>query len=354
MKSIKKYLFFFAIITLLGCSERGKDEKVISDQNFGEQKSTHESEWEEHSNQDNNDVESANYEIVIKESKTITEKSASSFINPKFTNNGKYLVFTNENYGQIWVYEVFKKTLRKVVELPQCGFRYQIAGNNEEIFYRNKAAKGNEKEQIYSIFKYSISKDNTELVYDTESRISQPLLVGNSLYFLENKQPKALNLENKSLDTKFDFPYFYVQNDLLIRAAATQDTLKYAKKDYRFISCEYSKDREVVFVLTANNGTLILNLNGEIINQYKNAVVINKLYKSNLIVFTEEKDDGMKILSSNLKFGFLNSANKISLPTDFSSKIFNPDWSPIDNKLTYSSDNGMINILSFNIEKLTQ
>ena len=163
-----------------------------------------------------------------------------------------------------------------------------------------------------------------------------------------------MNLKTKSLVTKFDFPYFYVQNDLLIRAAKSQDTINYHGKDYRFISCEYSKDREAVFVLTANNGTFIINLGGEIIRQFKTAAVISKFYKSNLIVFTEKKDDGMQILSSNLKFGFLNSENKINIPSNFTSHIFNPDWSPIDNKLAYSSDNGAINILSFNIEKLTQ
>ena len=341
------------MLALFGCGNKTQDEKVTSDQNLEEHKSTHESDWEEYSDKTVNNIESANYKVVFNEVKEITEKSAGSFINPKFTNNGKYLIFTNENYGQIWVYEVFKKTLKKVVEMPQCGFRFQLAENNNDIYFRNKAAKGKQKEQVYSIFKYSISKDETELVYNTDTRISQLLLKGNSLYFLENKQPNVLNLKTKSLVTKFDFPYFYVQNDLLIRAAKSQDTIKYSNKDYRFISCEYSKDRDAVFVLTANRGTIIINLSGEIIRQFKTAAVISKLYKSNLIVFTEKKDDGMRILSSNLKFGFFNSNNKINIPSNFNSQIFNPDWSPIDNKLAYTSDNGIINILSFNIEKIT-
>jgi hypothetical protein len=238
--------------------------------------------------------------------------------------------------------------------MPQCGFRFQIAENNDEIYFRNKGTLKDQKKQVYSIYKYLISQDKIEPVYNSEDRISQLLLKGNSIYFLENKEPIFLNLLNKSLMKKFDFPYFFVQNDLLMRASKTLDTIKYSGKDYRFISREYSKDKEAVFVLTANDGILILNLDGEILNHYKTAVGISKLYKSNLVVFTEEKDDGMKIISSKIKFGFLNSDNKISIFKDFNNQIFNPDWSPVNNKIAYSSDNGTINILSFNIEKLTQ
>jgi hypothetical protein len=354
MSAFIKYLIPILLITQFGCGNKNQEEKVIADQNFGEHKSTHESEWEDHSEKNIKEDNTSNYKLEFREAAVITEKSAGTFLNPKFTRNGKYLLFTNDNYGQIWLYDIIKKNLKKIIEMPQCGFRYQIAENNNEIYFRNKGVIGDRKDQVYSIYRYSISKDKIETIYNSDDRISQLLLNGNSIYFLENKKPTNLNLLNKSLSAKFDFPYFFVQNDLLVRASETVDTIKYSNKDYRFISCEYSKDREVVFVLTATNGILILDLSGKILKQYEKATYISKLYKSNLILFTEGKDDGMKIISSNLKFGFLNSFNKISAPRDFNNKIFNPDWSPVNNKLAYSSDNGMINILSFNLEKSTQ
>lgn len=354
MSAFIKYLILILLITLLGCGNNNQEEKVIADQNYGEHKSTHESEWEEHSDQNEKSFNSSNYKVEIKDIAVLTEKSSGSYLNPKFSQNGKYLLFTNDNYGQIWLYDIIKKNLKKIIEMPQCGFRYQIAENNNEIYFRNKGVVGDRKDQVYSIYRYTISKDKIETIYNSDNRISQLLLKGNSIYFLENKKPTNLNLLNKNLSAKFDFPYFFVQNDLLIRASETLDTIKYSVKDYIFISCEYSKDKEVVFVLTASNGILVLDMSGKILKQFENATYVSKLYKSNLILYTEGKDDGIKIISSNLKFGFLNSFNKISAPRDFNNKIFNPDWSPVNNKLAYSSDNGMINILSFNLEKLTQ
>lgn len=351
---IKIVIATVLLVFIAGCGKKSEDSKNTIDQNFSEHKSAHESDWEKYSDRTTDNAVNGNYQIFIEENINITDKNIGSFKNPKFTNDGKKIIFTNENYSQIWLYDLSEKKMNKIVEMPQCGFRFQIAENNDEIYFRNKEILKDRKKQGYSIYKYSISKDNIELVYNSEYRISQLFLEGSSIYFLENKEPTNLNLLNKNLSAKFDFPYFFVQNDLLVRVSETLDTIKYSGKDYRFISCKYSKDKEAVFVLTANNGILILNLSGEIINQYKNASSISKLYQSNLVVFTEEKDDGMKILSSNLKFGFLNSNNKVRLSTDFNKQTFNPDWSPIDNKLAYSSDNGIINILSFKIEKQTQ
>ena len=58
MKTLKNYLILFALLALLGCGNKTQDEKVTSDQSFGEQKSTHESEWEQHSDQNVNNIES--------------------------------------------------------------------------------------------------------------------------------------------------------------------------------------------------------------------------------------------------------------------------------------------------------
>ena len=61
--------------------------------------------------------------------------------------------------------------------MPQCGFRFQLAENNNEIYFRNKGPKENEKSKSTQYLKLlNISKDETELVYNTDSRISQLLL----------------------------------------------------------------------------------------------------------------------------------------------------------------------------------
>jgi len=56
-----------------------------------------------------------------------------------------------------------------------------------------------------------------------------------------------------------------------------------------------------------------------------------------------------------MKIGFIDSA--INIDFDFNNNeklIFTPDWSPKDNKIAYTTDNGIIMILSFNIEKISK
>jgi len=350
MIKIIQLILIFAFV--FGCQSNQKEEKLKSDpteNGVSGQKSIHQEDLEKYGANLENDFD-LDYQIVFEEIKDITNKDLGFFQHPKFTNDGKNLVFTNENYSEIWLYDFENELVEKIVSLPNCGNNFQLSGDGKSIFFRNKAKNG-KRGGIYSILKYSILDGNIDVVYKTENRISTPILKKRALYFLEKGISKKINISDNKFSEFNNDSFFYVENNLLIKDTGKKDTISFNKKNYKFINCIASKTGDHIFALTANNGVQVITGNGKIINSYPDAISISNALNSNLVVFTEESDDGQKIIGSDLYIGFLNSSKKIKMDNSVNELRFNPDWSPVDNRIVYITKNGLVKIILFNIEK---
>jgi hypothetical protein len=333
---MKKMIFIVWLIFILGCNQNKNSED--SSNNSSEHVSTHQQELLKYSA-----INNFNFNII--EDKILVDTTIGKFANPNFSTDGTKLFFTSENYNEIWVYNFKEGTLNKIVSLPQCGYNYQITDDGSDIYFRNKVTDG---KKSYSILNYSLSTKKIEVIYTSEKRISPPLLINKQLYILDDGIPQNINLVNNLITGNFSSSFLFVEDNKLAKCNSTKmDTIKLPSNIIP-VSCNYSKDRENIFVQT-NIGILICDKNGIPINIINGANFASKLFKSNLLVFTKEVDEHNKILSSKMFIGFLNNDKIFEILQNDNSKKYYPDWSPTDNKIAYISENGSINILSFNI-----
>ncbi|MCB0730292.1 MAG: hypothetical protein KDC88_04595 [Ignavibacteriae bacterium] len=342
---IKIFGYLILLSFVLSCSQNKKD--LNNSQKLDKQiehKSIHQKEYEKYSEK------SENYIIEILESKAITDSSVGKFQNPKFSNDGRSLFFSTNDFNQIWIYNFYDNSYEKIIDLPQCGNGFQISDNGKEIYFRNRAMQGKKRGGIYSIVNYSLENKKLNVIYKTENRISIPILIKENLYFLENDEPKNLNLQNGKINQNFEIPFYFVENNILIKQTSRKDTISYSNKNFKFVNIRYTTDKKNIICLTANNGILIFDINAKPINVYPNANFLNKLLNSNLVIYSEEKDDGVQIIESKFKVGFINSNIILNIETNPADKCYKPDWSPIDNTIVYSNQSGIIKTIKFNIK----
>lgn len=352
---MKYFIIILSILLLLSCS--GKQDNNNSqgqsstEEGLKEHKSIHQEEWEKYGKKENVMSAEGSYLVHIEETVSVNNSSEVRLINPKFTSDGKSLILSSENYNELWHYNLIDKSLKKIVELPGCGNEFKLISNPEKIIFRTKERPADKKwGGVYSIMLYSLSERKAKVLHKSEKRLSVPSIISGNIYFLEDEQPKCLNPVSKEFLTVFPDQFIFVQNDLLIRTLPERDTLKFSDADLRFVNAEYSNDGNFVFVLTKNNGTLILNRTNQQFSQNKNASNISKLTGSNLIAFTSEIDDGKRTTKSELFLGFIDNDKIIKFPNDKGELRFNPDWSPLENKIAYNTPEGEVKILSFNLE----
>ncbi len=340
-------LYYLIILTFLLASCSTKEKKILEEnpqrKEVVEYKSAHQADYEKYSKKE------AVLNVIIKSEKAITKKEDGFFNKPKFTPNGKKIIFTNENSSQLWVYKLESNSLEKVVEQPQCGHQFQISKDSEYILFRNKGRKGKKGRGNYSIMKYSLNSGAINSIYQSKRRLSNFQIINNTLAFLEADLPIRLDIRTGKVVKNYKDPFYYCKENSLFKDSKRIDKPEKVK-NVKYIKCTYSSDGQNMFILTGGLGIIALDKSAQILNIFKNAMSINKLSQSKLLVYNQQEDNGTRITNSKLTIGFINSDSKIDLPNPKKELRFNPDWSSVENKIVYNNDNGIIKIISFNIE----
>ncbi len=345
-----KYLII-ALMFIISCSGNNSEKNTIEtreDSNLKKRESIHQQEWEKYGKQNTTGKsDKKSFKIKVEDIIEITSESLGEFKNPKFTSDGKNIVFTNSNFSELWLFNLEKNNLTKLVSFPKCGYKFQISEDGKDIYFRTRETKRKKAGGDYSIYKIKIENNKLEKIYSSRNYLSAPVLIDKYLYLLKENKPICIDISKKKETKIFPQPYFFVRNNKLMRKYNSVQTIYGEEK---FIDCDYSKDKKYIFVLTSYNGIIIFDLEGKIINQFKEAVSITKLANSSLVLFTQEQDQGQRIISSKLFMGFLNTSKISKVSFEKSELVFNPDWSSTDNKIVYTNNNGMVKVLSFNIE----
>lgn len=351
MKFIIAILFSLLLFSCSGEQTDGERNEKSSAEGVKEHKSIHQLEWEKYGNNENEISADADYIIKVEETVAVNNTEEVRLVNPRFTSDGKILILSSENYNELWQYNLADRSLEKIIEMPVCGNGFKLLSNPGRIVFRTKEQRENKKwGPIYSIMSYTFTNKKVELLHKSEKRLSIPTVIAGNIYFLEDEHAKCFSPIIKQFSDVFPDPFIFAQNDLLIRTLPKRDTLKFRETNLKFVKAEYSNDGKFVFAITANNGTLILNRTNQQFSQNKNASNISKLSSSNLISFTSEIDDGQRTTKSEIYLGFIDNDKSVKFPNAEGELRFNPDWSPVENKIAYNTSSGEVKILSFNLE----
>jgi hypothetical protein len=353
---LKKITISLILFLLVSCTtEKSKTanqkEEVnkTEKQEFGEHKSIHQQEWEEHKDKSSDKhIGSTSLDVKIVSTETITDNVNKKFMLPRFTSDGKTIIFTTDNYNEIWTYDIEKKIINQFNSLPGSGYKFEISADGKKLYFRNKTFTKNNPKAQYTIVEQLIENKKMNILYISKNVLTPPVQIGNEIVFLENDNPKSYNLKTKKISENFTSTFISVVNNKLLKFTGNK-VEEISLNGMKPISAKYTSDKKNIICLTATKGVLLLDENGTPVNNYPKAFSLSKLNNSNLVVFTEEEDDGKQIIKSEIYLGFTNSDKKIKLTNLEDEKVFNPAWSSTENKITYNTEDGKIKIITLKI-----
>jgi len=349
-----KIIVILLSILLWSCTDNKMEtkEKNTSDNSTENREHTSIHQQDQEKNNKNSVLDDSSILVEAISFEEITEDLSERFAAPKFTSDGTKIIFTTENFIGIWVYNIAKETIQQINSMPGSGYKFSVSKDGKKIYFRNKTQKGQRRGSKYSIIEQDIKTKKMNILYTTEKMITTPIVFESSLHFLEDGNLKSLSLKSESnIDVKNVQPVYFVIDNKLMKYELNSIPREIPLNKMKPISIDYTNDYKNIICLTASNGLLLLDMNGNVLNSFDKARNLTKLNNSSLVAFVEEEDDGTKITKSKMYIGLVSSNKKRNITNMKNENIFNPSWSPVANKIVYSSDEGKLKIVELNINK---
>lgn len=279
-------------------------------------------------------------QVKIISQKIIPLPKTENWHKPIFSKNGNALYFTNDSFGGIWKYDLTKNKLNKISGDAGSGYQFSISEDEKNISYRTTNNIGNERiQKIISIDLNNLKKNTKAQSND----LTTPKYIGNELWYLNNskKQEPKINSSNFELLGIEKGKIYLLINGKRIKFDPIENG--------EYIWASLSPSNEFILAYETSIGTFIANKNGEVISKLgrKNSPV---WVNNNWILFMDDKDDGEKLISSDLKIISFDGKNEIYLAETKSIHEMYPSVNQLTNQIVSSTSDGQIIIYKYEIQ----
>lgn len=281
----------------------------------------------------------------------ITDSSQGAFFYPSFSNDGTKIIFTSESYKGLWLHDLKTQNTTQINDLTGSGYKPVFIGNDESIIFRTDNFSNDGRTS--SLRKVELNSKNETILIDFTRELSAPLYAKSNgvvylskstpaFYSYEQNQP-ALNVEST------DRVVFIDNSDLVLFTNGTRTVLN-PLGEGNYIWASVSPDNSKILFRLAGKGSYITDLNGNIISELGDANAPQWSYDGKWIAYMVDKDDGERVLSSDIFAVSVDGTVKTNLTNSPGMKAMYPSWSPNNDKIVFNTDDGRIHIINLTIE----
>jgi Tol biopolymer transport system component len=263
----------------------------------------------------------------------------SSAISP----DGTSLLITGEGFRGLFLYDMRNGTSKSISSDPGAGYKPVFSSRGDKIWYRSDEYSGMMK---YSkMIEYDLPSEKSRVVQEKSRNLSPPIVVNDRLvYSVEGKR-----IKNSQGLKSADEGVYVVLEDLVpvIYINGIGKKLK-PNGEGNYIWVSLSPDRTRLLYNFQGTSAWVCDLEGKII---ASAGRINSpgWINNDLIVGMNDRDDGYKVLSSDIVCYSLKSG-KTFLLTDTKDKIeMYPIPFPDGKRIVYQNINGELYLMHITI-----
>ncbi len=261
---------------------------------------------------------------------------------PKFSSDDSQIIFTSVNYKGLYTYNINSKQTKIISEENGVGYRPLIV-DNKIIFRSSKFIEGR---KFHSVFSADINSNQIQTIESDKRRIAIPnQIIGNALKLIEDSSVNEKNIfVNQLSKANQSSQAIYSENNHLYLSQNKNviDISPLGKGVYVWES--FSHDGKKIIFSYGNKGTFICDLNGNILQNIKDARYAKFSPDDKYVLFMRDRDDGYKYISSDLFVYSLAEQKEFQL-TNTPDKIeMYPEWSHDQKNIVYNTTEGSIYI----------
>ena len=271
----------------------------------------------------------------------LIENTQEDFMAPVWSPDGSMIAFTSAKYKGIWIIDVQNRNIKQITDETAAGFLFKWSDDSKSILTR--VAKYDGMKRYNAVKLFNIKSDESFLL--TDYRTMMPGLPSfspdnNKVYMFGRNNLEIFDsgIEAKSYKkSAVSSKIIYIRDDKI----AVEDLISHQLKTF-----EPVKGKRVLNLLASPDGSrvafeiyggdmYVMNSDGTGLIDLGEGYRPKWSPDSQYIVYMITKDDGYRILSSDIYTIKIDGTEKTNLTNSIDQIEMNPDWSPDGKKIAF-------------------
>ena len=287
--------------------------------------------------------------IKVIETKQIQIENNREAFYPFFGKSNSQIFFSSNSYKGLYVIDNDSKQLSVISELNGAGYNPIFLDDDQIIYRTNKIIEGKKYQSVYS--HELLTGKNSSLEKDERNlKLPYQMQSSNLLLIKENKIEKKQILNSKLAKTNTSTNALYVEDNNLnyVKGNETIQLNPLGKGVYVWESI--SNDGSMILFSYGNKGAFICDLDGNIIDNIKDAHFPKFSPDDKYVSYMIDIDDGYNYLSSDIYVYSLEMKKSFPITETVDIIEMYPNWSSQGNQLVYNTVKGQLFISTLKFE----
>jgi Tol biopolymer transport system component len=279
-------------------------------------------------------------QITITSVEKLPLPASNQWSQPRFSPNGEHLYYTTLDGDGIWEYSIQSRSSRLITDDPKCGFAFGLSNDGAQITYRRTTYPESGRERMQEIVVMDLSSRSTSVLASAKD-LSVPTFAGNVPVYSVRREVKNLDRTAAAGITILGIE----DTKIAVSRNGRQVLLDpFGKGSY--IWPLLSPDKQLIVAYEMDRGAFVCDPDGRILNRLGRRDAPAWTRSGKWIIYMDDRDDGEKLLSSDLSAISPDGKTVVQLTTDKVLEMY-PQCSPTENKIACSSADGKIYVLTY-------
>ncbi len=282
-------------------------------------------------------------QIHVKTVEKIPVPNKLGLYHPIFSPSGDYLLATSENFSGLQSYSFNTKTFSTITTDAGAGYGVQISDDGNSILYRKSELVNQMK--YTSLMEYSRANAQVkQLVSPTREAVSAKFAANKPMYL------KSKKLVRSNVSVPETSPLIAIENQkMVIYNAELRNVIAPNGQNESYFWASISPNKKNIVYTVAGKGTFVCKIDGT------NPISLGKLgapawLNNNWVVGMDDKDDGEKVLSSQLIVTNINGKIRQTVTTPTGLIAMYPAASADGTKIAFNTEKGEMYLLNIEIK----
>ena len=284
--------------------------------------------------------------VRVVSNEAVTSEADGSYYSPQMDKSGNRIFFTTSGYKGLYFYDLHSAQIKRVSDAFGAGYEPALKEDGRAVVYRTYVLKNGRR--FYSIENANVRSGEKTVLQKEVRALSTPRLFpdGTIAYSLhsqlkkDNRLAPAAQKQISAAETAV-----FIENRQIVLYKNNRKHILEPRGPGSYIWPELSPSGTYLLFKKLGDGCYVSDLQGNIISSLGNLNAPHWSPDGKFIVYMKDKDDGSRILSSEIHIIQADGSKDIPLTFTEDKIELYPRWGNDSDTIIYNTEKGQIYLM---------